>query len=164
MTTPTPPPSSDLDRLESLARGATPGPWMLLGCGEKHDHQSFGCITTRTADRWKCDTKADMEWKAAANPSAILALIARLRAAEAVVDTARKYVGTRGVYHADALDEAVAAHDARCTAANPSAILALVRELRAARDFIDAMCCDERLGETACALRTIMSAKESDRG
>ncbi len=82
--------SIDLDALEATARAATPGPW-LIGNSEMYGPSAI----TRDAeglpqvqDQWVCDADAghpNAEHIATFDPPTVLALIARLREAEAVI-------------------------------------------------------------------------------
>lgn len=80
---------NDLDKLEALARAATPGEWIADG------------VDIRTCDGWMIgqawfgreqSTKDDLcnaAYIATANPAAILALIKRVRVAEAALADVR---------------------------------------------------------------------------
>lgn len=99
----------DLDALEAAARAATPGPWWA----DKHEDWAYPQTEVLDQPTGKpvtfynsrpeydqfmfCGTrgKAELEWAnatfiAAANPAAVLALIERLRAAEAALAAAKK--------------------------------------------------------------------------
>ena len=70
----------EFDGLKRLAEAATPGPWdvAVWTCGVR------GCEVKRDIDRIGCDLHfPNAAYIAAANPATILALIARLEAAEA---------------------------------------------------------------------------------
>lgn len=92
-----------LERLEALARAATPGPWRdvksqawvqrdkqgphdetgsvcIAQCGDMQDAD----LVPFNADRWR----ADAAFIAAANPTTILSLIQRVKEAEAMLDLA----------------------------------------------------------------------------
>lgn len=79
----------DLDELERLARESTPGPWAYLDngivcyAGLAEEHPGIVADTDDTA----CG-----DYIAAASPDVLLALIARVRAAEAERDEARATV------------------------------------------------------------------------
>lgn len=83
---------SDLDRLEKLAREATPGPWVVDSEREESDFGSYSVhgIKGVAPTRWYSDSDMahtalepleypDAEFIAAANPSVVLDLIAKLR-------------------------------------------------------------------------------------
>lgn len=77
---------TDLDDLEKKARGATPGPWMrLFGERTVYDRMEDGCrgnaIVRADLGHSQQDGR-NLDFIAAANPSAILDLIARCRKAE----------------------------------------------------------------------------------
>lgn len=90
--------SVDLDKLEQLARAATPGPWearggthqVVAGQGEGRD----GVVATARE-------YSDVDFIAAANPAAVLELVQRLRAAErrneGLAAKAREAIGDRTI-------------------------------------------------------------------
>ena len=84
----------DLDQLEALAKAATPGPWTACDYGS-YDGKAEGWYVDTTADKadiapdaggiqpnhWDTGRgRRDMQFIAAANPEAVLALIAEVRA------------------------------------------------------------------------------------
>lgn len=76
----------DLDRLEALARAATPGPWKkdssyTIGPVSDEDDQSYGFVIP-LADVYGDNRTPDAAFIAAANPAAVLALIALARRAQ----------------------------------------------------------------------------------
>lgn len=77
----------DLDKLEALARAATPGPWMrLFGERTVYDRMSDGCrgIPIVRADTgYGANDPDNLDYIAAANPAAVLDLIALARRATA---------------------------------------------------------------------------------
>lgn len=84
----------DLDALEALAKDATPGPWEwepegFMGCGQVWTNGQGvegGSIAGPTGDcypRSGYSPKEDMQFIAAADPPTVLALIERVREAEA---------------------------------------------------------------------------------
>lgn len=80
----------DLDALEKLAREATPGPWEIeYGTGDD-EGEVYG-LRARLGERLiETDTgiypprRRDAAFIAAANPSTVLALVARVRELEAI--------------------------------------------------------------------------------
>lgn len=70
------------ETLKQAALAATPGPWHAPGMGEihRHDHDSIAqiCFNSGDEDDDSCGTDADATYIAAANPAAILAILARL--------------------------------------------------------------------------------------
>jgi len=104
----------DLDEIERLARAATPGKWSVretvingIGYGGhwvETDHEDLIQITGsggarsfthRVFDRQiHDDNEANAAYIAAANPATVLALVARLRAAEAALrEIADQHIG-----------------------------------------------------------------------
>ena len=89
----------DLDELERLAREATPGPWCCESCGEERadglgDTRLICAPSNDHPGKTQClaameghpsEYANDAAFIAAANPAAVLALIERLRVAEAAV-------------------------------------------------------------------------------
>lgn len=84
MTTTTPTPGAlDLDKLEALARAATPGPWIFSKYGSVMDGEKiFEIVPADTMQE-------DRAYIAAANPAAVLNLIALARRAAQPADTER---------------------------------------------------------------------------
>ena len=89
--------ADDLDALEALARQATPGPWQALSTGVRggnhwyivDDGAALAYATKNDGDPDdKCQENA--EYIAAANPSAVLTLIADLRRAQECIDAIRE--------------------------------------------------------------------------
>ena len=80
----------NIDELEKIAKAATPGPW---GDPEKDVHIGdfgwlvFGCPAGETADTEQ--GHADAKFIAAANPAAVLELIAEIRKAQALDEKLR---------------------------------------------------------------------------
>lgn len=79
----------DLDKLEALARAATPGPWSTSIDGPEGAEWDAGMAIAATYGRQKVFARAggsypraDQEYIAAASPDVVLALIERLRRAE----------------------------------------------------------------------------------
>ncbi|MDN4038683.1 hypothetical protein [Massilia sp. YIM B02443] len=71
----------DLDHLEALARAATPGPWAYQEDSDAYTHivrpvASPGWIIASATQTSKPEGEANGRWIAAANPAAVLALIA----------------------------------------------------------------------------------------
>lgn len=87
-TTPTASPElPDLDHLEALARAATPGPWAYQEDSDAYTHivrpvASPGWIIASATQTSKPEGEANGRWIAAANPAAVLALIALARRAQ----------------------------------------------------------------------------------
>jgi hypothetical protein len=75
--------SIDLDDLERLAKAATPGPWDAGTCEGEVWSDKLLVVWDALPN--------DAAYIAAANPPTILALIARLRAAEAVAEGVAAY-------------------------------------------------------------------------
>ena len=88
----------DLDKLEELARAATPGPWRRCDLTHVEVVPEPGCSSAGITHRSSRGTysPADAAFIAAANPQVLLDLIARVRAAEEVVEAARYTVEDRG--------------------------------------------------------------------
>lgn len=88
----------DLDKLEALARAATPGPWTLRvhthTRNVPRDNDDFtisgasGGAVAIEPPKWNPNVAADAQYIAAAHPDVILALIARVREVEAERDAA----------------------------------------------------------------------------
>ena len=77
--------SIDLDKLEQLARAATPGPWSAEGDGAitwRGSTTSLAGCVAKVTDPSHPSAKNDAAFIAAANPAAVLELVQRLRAAE----------------------------------------------------------------------------------
>lgn len=78
----------DLDRIESLAKAATPGPWDFIFDGPTQDEDGSWYEPTESGVRsgiWENDfPHADAEFIAATDPQTVLALITALRAASSV--------------------------------------------------------------------------------
>lgn len=79
---------TDLTQLEALARAATPGEWHVWGDTDitaVHVESTVAgdTYTIAVAEGWNGNGKANAAYIAAANPAAILALIERVRVAEA---------------------------------------------------------------------------------
>lgn len=90
---------SDLDELERLARAATPGPWKNYSINPKvtPEHAIYsewleGIPEAQSSEIATLLTPKNAEFIAAANPEAVLALVARVREAEAVIAEARRAV------------------------------------------------------------------------
>jgi len=87
-TTPTASPElPDLDKLEALARAATPGPWAYQEDSDVYTHivrpvQSPGNIVRHYAQDTSGVVEANARFTAGANPAAVLALIALARRAQ----------------------------------------------------------------------------------
>ncbi len=95
----------NINELEQLAKAATPGPWHSPGLGEVHDDNN-NCVIVDVCWREEGEfiensvgngTQLDADYIAAANPSAIIELIAAYREAVAAirntlngVDTSRR--------------------------------------------------------------------------
>lgn len=72
----------DLENIETLARAATPGPWVFALMTEKEDPEIAAANGSRVATLGAADiTKANSAYIAAANPAAVLELIEKLRVA-----------------------------------------------------------------------------------
>jgi hypothetical protein len=85
----------DLDEIEKLARAATPGPWRwykygILASGPSGETRSIVSWDYAWGEQEDCNEADDKPFIVAANPAAILALIARLRAAEAAITEAEE--------------------------------------------------------------------------
>lgn len=79
--------SDQIKELRRLAEVATPGPWHSPGLGEIHmsSHDSVAQICFQhdlADDDEQFGTQADADFIAAANPAAILSLLARIEALE----------------------------------------------------------------------------------
>jgi len=87
-TTPTASPElPDLDKLEALARAATPGPWAYQEDSDVYTHivrpaQSLGRIVHHYSQDTSGVVEANARFTAGANPAAVLALIALARRAQ----------------------------------------------------------------------------------
>lgn len=98
-------PEIDLDALEATARAATPGPWMLDGMGEDEPeinywaHRFIGTAEPNESGSHEIIATSEdghgpnAEHIAAFDPTTALALIARLREAEAVIEEASTAIG-----------------------------------------------------------------------
>jgi hypothetical protein len=80
--------SVDLDKLEALARAATPGPWAYQEDSDAYTHiirpvASPGWIIASATQTSKPEGEANGRWIAAANPATILSLIDLTRRASA---------------------------------------------------------------------------------
>ena len=87
----------NIDQLEALARAATPGPWRYNVNGEvgpisKEDDQSYGMVLP-VANVYGDNGTVDLEYIAAANPAAILALISDNRSRRNMLDMIVNSVG-----------------------------------------------------------------------
>jgi len=81
---------TDLDELKALAEAATPGPWFLDAGGDTGVYTEARVSDTSTDVAWSY-RREDEKFIAAANPAAVLDLIARVERAEAErVDLQRK--------------------------------------------------------------------------
>ena len=113
----------DLDRLEALARAATPGPWAYQEDSDAYTHivrpvASPGWIIASGTQTSKPEGEANGRWIAAANPAAVLALIALARRppvpAQRPTDDELwdSTIRDRDTYHewADKLADAIAVH------------------------------------------------------
>ena len=83
----------NINELEQLAKAATPGPWHSPGLGEVHDDNN-NCVIVDVCWREEGEfiensvgngTQLDADYIAAANPSAIIELIAAYREAVAAL-------------------------------------------------------------------------------
>lgn len=79
--------SIDIDKLEALAKEASEGPWFLHDEGDLLEVQSesigiVSAVYDTSSDPERLADLPNLEYIATANPSAILALITRLREAE----------------------------------------------------------------------------------
>lgn len=80
----------DLDELERLAKAATPGPWRMVALsshyGVTHGDYRFPTVVY-AHEGWdgygNGSSRPNADYIAAANPATVLALIARVREAEA---------------------------------------------------------------------------------
>lgn len=73
----------DLDELERLAKAATPGPWIFVNVGYTFSQSAqYSIEPSPGVSVWEHNRK-DADYIAAANPATVLALIARVRKAEA---------------------------------------------------------------------------------
>lgn len=83
----------DLDELETLARSATPGEWtadgqcnIWAGHPELHSNVTLATVyRSKLFEDWQKQAEADAAYIAATNPAVVLALIERLRQAEAAL-------------------------------------------------------------------------------
>lgn len=139
----------DLDKLEALARAATPGPWMRL-FGERtiYDRMSDGCrgIPIVRADTgYGANDPDNLDYIAAANPAAVLGLIALARRATAPLTDAQistgaevlcdcqqpKRIGRRAAIAVfDAMSDA-ATHPSELVGGEPTAELFTVEQVQA---------------------------------
>jgi hypothetical protein len=76
----------DVDELATLANAATPGPWTFAARAVRVTNGPSAGMPV--AEQGDFDDDEDMAHIAAANPATVLALIERLRAAEAELETA----------------------------------------------------------------------------
>jgi hypothetical protein len=129
---PTPTPAvEDLDRLESAARAATPGPWN--DSGTSVDDFDADCMMRMEwmpngkaddDDELNDNYKADAAFIAAFNPATALSLISALRASEAERERLRRIadgrmaVASAAVKHAKAYRARATTAEARCRALN----------------------------------------------
>jgi len=75
---------AELDALEAAAKSATPGPWKAVGqCVADSDRYVLANCNTNFS---KGQVVSNAAYIAAANPAAILELIAELRQARAIVE------------------------------------------------------------------------------
>lgn len=110
----------NLDALEALAKAATPGPWCGAGHPQReppfyvvagpHERPGLWPATTLVADL--STSIVDAKFIAAANPATVLALIERVRAAEALVEKAFDQGHVSG-YSGEPYDEAWDTSDAK---------------------------------------------------
>ena len=89
----------NIEEMERLANAATPGPWKLVGTVEQAGGDYKDIIPTSVSCGAFCQggtpdraDEADLAFIAAANPSAILALLDRLKKAEAELERANELV------------------------------------------------------------------------
>lgn len=105
----------DLDELEAKARAATPGPWRITDRRASPDGPGLDCNLSGpgiSANIVRCagsvNSEANAAFIAAANPAAVLELVARVRAYEAalasvaqagddIVEMAESFVAARDV-------------------------------------------------------------------
>ena len=84
----------DLDPLKAKAAAATPGPWHAPGLGEIHSDHDHGVFVGVDADGEQeiviadCVSDPNAAYLAAVSPDVLLALIARVEAAEQCITTA----------------------------------------------------------------------------
>lgn len=105
--------------LEALARAATPGPWFDCDVLDAPGGAIINKDDRRVArlepesDDFSDDERcmADAAYIASANPQAILAILAQLRAAQGVIEAARDF---RKEYGHKSLAAAIAEYDAAC--------------------------------------------------
>jgi hypothetical protein len=90
----------DLDRLEQLARAATPGPWRTKDGdpGRAWINDDAGDPYCTVAD-CRPGGEANAAFIATANPAFVLQLLARLRAAEAIVRDLAAKNPVQGIYN-----------------------------------------------------------------
>ena len=69
--------NAERDALEAAAKAATPGPWKQYACYDIVDNK--GLIIAQGMPKGRCE---DFTYIAAANPEAVLSMIAELRQAE----------------------------------------------------------------------------------
>jgi hypothetical protein len=82
----------DLERLEALARAATPGPWEVVGSSVTN-WRDGSCdmewLPNGSSDAYNANSEADAEYIAAASPDTVLAHIAEIRRLQRVSDLER---------------------------------------------------------------------------
>ena len=88
---------AELDALERLAKEATPGPWNSVGqcVADSNRYVLANCNTNFS----KGQVVSNAAFIGAANPAAILELIAELRQARAERDCLAKYIADHGGCH-----------------------------------------------------------------
>jgi hypothetical protein len=93
---------TDLDRLATLAKAATPGPWYIEAQRRGEGARSFGVVTVNAhesgypgAEMYGVRSAADAAYIAALDPTTVLDLIAMAREAERL----RSYVGRVVAHH-----------------------------------------------------------------
>jgi hypothetical protein len=104
---------TNLDELERLAKAATPGPWCDRGFGSIQP-ESGGSLVAVTVTKGGClpDYVENSAFIAAANPAAILALIAEVRALREDAERWQTHVRLiRNRHAADVANELVRAVD-----------------------------------------------------
>jgi hypothetical protein len=116
---------TDLDRLEELAKAATPGPWLNIDGGiEAYVNGNSWSIVHDDEEEYILPSRTDAAYIAAASPDVVLDLIARARQGERVEKAARAFIEADALYNetwatADArhADELLAALRAALTGA-----------------------------------------------